>query len=374
MRHAHLALTAATLALTLAACGHSTTPSPSASADFVTLSLRAPFAPVTSQGLPGADGRSPVDHLKVKVYDAQQKAVTFDGQNVYQQGGPQAFLTLDAAHPSATALLPKGTYSFENVGTAGAGGTFLAYGRNDDQDLSADSPSVTLDLHALIDPDTLALNTYLPVKYAFTQDVLDLRLQARTPVAGEASLPVPTNDYEVTYAASLAEVLGSSPLGARVKVLGQTGAATIDTTATVSGWMADGAETASWRSVPVTAHVALGSSSIGADVGAPTASVDVPAGATAGLAGVLTGAASDAETGIAAVRVFDGSTLIGSTDSADGVSAVTFALDGELSTSDHWTLSWTPSTAGPHDLTVVVEDMRGNETWKQQTVTVGQFD
>lgn len=370
MRHAPTALILSTLALTLAACSHSTPPSPVAAQNLVRLSLSSPLARVAAQGLPGAGGVGPVNHLKVKVYDAQRSPVTFDGGNVYQQGGAQAFLTLSAEQPSIDVLLPQGTYSFENIGTAGAGGAFLAYGWNADQDLSGAKPSVNLELHTLLDPDTLSLNTYLPTKYAFTQDVLDLRLQVQTPNAGDGRLPVPLNDYQVTYAAPLGEVLGSSKLGARVKVIGQTGAASIDTTATVSGYVADGAESARWRSVPVTRSVAVAGTTLHADLGAPTVTVDELAAGAVGVAQTLSGAASDAESGIAAVRVFDGAAMIGSTDEADGVPPVTFTLDADQNLTSDWTLEWTPELEGSHDLTVIATDTRGNESRAPLNVSV----
>ncbi|WP_309571485.1 Ig-like domain-containing protein [Deinococcus sp.] len=364
-------LSALLLPLLLGACSQGTPQPPLASGPLVHLTLHSPVSrAVAAQGLPGTAGHSPVDHLKVKVYDAQHHAVTFDGQNVYRQGGMQLSLTLDADHPSVDVLLPQGTYSFENIGTASADGAFMAYGWNEDQNLGALGSSVNLELHSLLDPETLSLNTYLPTSYAFTQDVLDLRLKVLTPTSGGVGLPVPLGDYSVAYAAPLGEVLGSSQLGARVKVIGQTDAPGIDTTATVTGWVADGPDTASRRSVPVTRRIALGLSSIGADVGRPNATLSPLDSATVGQSVVLTGDASDVESGVGAVRVFDGSTLIGSTDEADGVPLVTFALTATLDTGTDWSLVWTPTTAGERDLTLVVDDIHGNETWLQQSVAV----
>ncbi|ADV66041.1 hypothetical protein [Deinococcus maricopensis] len=360
----------ATLALALGACMQTpaATPAPAPSGELVTLTLNAPFGPIKTQGLPGGAGT--VNTLKVVVHDASGHAVTFDGQNVYQADGPQAYLQLDVTSPNLKVVLPKGTYTFENIGKNSTSGAFLAYGTNADVSLTDLTTNVNLSVHTLLDPAHLALSPRMPVSFTSTTDVLDLRLRVPTPLSGNVAYDVPLSDYDVTYDAPLTTTLGASPLGTRLKVIGSTDATAINATATVQAWVADGPEHAARQTRTVTATFPLKVDTISADLGVPDVTLDELPVAVQNLPLQVSGTANDPESRVAAVQVYDGTTLIGSTNPEDDVAAITFGEDGTGATSTAWTMTWTPDSDGAHDLTVIATDPHGNESRAQRNVDV----
>lgn len=214
------------LSLALTACGGGAGAPPAGGASsgaenaggMISLTLRAPFGTARAQGLPGgAGGAGPVKYLKVRVYDGDQKPVTFDGQNVYAQGGPQGFLTLDPAQPSLKLALPRGQYSFENIGKTSEDGAFLAYGWNKGTDLAGQDVGVDLNLHTLLDPQALTLKAAATVASVVSGDVLDLRLRVSSPADGGTRYDVPPGDYDVGFGAAGGEVLSSSKLGSTLR-------------------------------------------------------------------------------------------------------------------------------------------------------------
>ncbi|MFC4425259.1 Ig-like domain-containing protein [Deinococcus navajonensis] len=360
-----LALT--TLSLVLAACDQQAQlPAPHAG-DTISLTLTSPLASLKPQGLPtGPNGASTVKVFTVKVTDAQGQPVTFDGQNVYQQNGPQTTLTLSSAQPSTTVLLPRGTYSFENIGKTDAQGTFLAYGTNDRVALNT-SRSVQLDLHALADERSTTFTDKLGWTSVAPDEVLDLRLN----VLNQDGNRVPSGDYgdplyQVVDARGqpligVAEVLpGSSKLGARVKVSSAAATNELFVKASVQAWMATGTDRAALNTLSRTFRIAIDGVTIGlvVDTQAPAVKLNAVGAVTAGQAVSLTGTVNDDSGMIASLRVYAGSLLVGSTDSTEfGQNGV-----GELNVvNGAWSLSWTPTTSGAADLMVLATDKTGNE-------------
>ncbi|GGL95396.1 hypothetical protein GCM10010840_36840 [Deinococcus aerolatus] len=333
----------------------------------VTLTLASPLAAFKTQGLPtGPDGRSTVTHLKIKVKNAQGTYVQFNGQNVYQQNGAQTFLTLSSTQPNATVVLPRGTYTFENIGKDNVEGTFLAYGTNDGVDLTQGSSTINLQLHALASEGTTTFADKFKWKSVATQETLDLRLN----VLNAQGTVVPTGDYsgidyqvvdaQGTPLNGVAEVLaGSSKLGARVKVIGTTSTSALFIKATTQAWQATGAETAAPTTFSKTFSIAFDKTGLSLDTQAPQVTLNAVGTVTAGQDITLAGTASD-DGDLMAIRVFDGSMLIGSTDAAEwgqnGVAEVMFTPG-----SGQWSLNWTPTTSGAADLLVIAADKAGNE-------------
>ena len=335
------ALATLTLPLLLAACGSASTPgAPVAqSGELVSLTLNSGLNKITPQGLPSTGGASAVTFIKVNVKDANGTPVTFDGSNVYKPGGTQAFITLSSAAPSTKVLLPKGTYSFENVGKATSNGTFLAYGQDNGLNLSAQDPSVNLTLHTLISAANSTLVSKLPTAYVNTTDKLDLRLAVKTP---DATLNVPLSDHTVTYGNADATVLTSSKLGANVQITGTIGQSSVSVTATV-------------QNQAVTYTVPLSRTALGTDTTPPAVTFNAPPSGT-NTAMTLSGTASDNKA-ISDVRVFDGSVLIGSTNQDDvNAGAALISFSGLT-----WSFNWTSGTSTP-ELTAVASDAAGNES------------
>ena len=367
MRRPTSLLAFTTLGLVLASCGQQAPQPASAptSGNMVTLTLASPLAAFKTQGLPtGPDGRSTVTHLKIKVKNAQGAYVQFNGQNVYQQNGAQTFLTLSSTQPNATVVLPRGTYTFENIGKDNAEGTFLAYGTNDGVNLTQGSSTINLQLHALADEGTTTFADKFKWKSVATQETLDLRLN----VLNAQGTVVPTGDYSgINYQVvdaqgtplnGVAEVLaGSSKLGARVKVTGTTSTSALFIKATTQAWQATGPETAAPTTFSKTFSIAFDKTGLSVDTQAPQVTLNAVGTVTAGQEITLAGTASD-DGNLMAIRVFDGSMMIGSTDTAEvGQNGV-----GEVMiTAGQWSLRWTPTTSGAADLLVIAADKAGNE-------------
>ncbi|ADV65995.1 RCC1 domain-containing protein [Deinococcus maricopensis] len=364
-----------TLALTLAACSQPTTaPAPSGT---TALTLTAPFATLGKQALPtDPSGASTVTAIIVKVRDAHGQLVHFNGQNVYQPDGAQDTLTLTTATPTAQVLLPRGTYTFENVGRTNVEGTFLAYGTNASVDITT-TPTLKLDIHALADAAQTTFVDKLGWTSVVTQDVLDLRLKVMN---AEGTL-VPTTDfdaptYEIVDAdgqplSGVANVLpGSSKLGARVQAIGTTSTSELFVKASVQAWQANGPDTATKFTLSKTFRIPFAKLGLSADMHAPKVTSNNLGDVTANQTYTLTGTATDDSGNVASVRVYDGVALIGSTDSTEfgqnGVGEITFT-DGT------WTLPWTATYTGTPDITVIAADKAGNEGRQQALQFVKSF-
>ncbi|MFC4638661.1 hypothetical protein, partial [Deinococcus hohokamensis] len=114
---------------------------------------------------------------------------------------------------------------------------------------------------------------------------------------------------------------------------------------------------------------AVNASTVTADVLAPTATMSTT---TAYMGGTtqLVGTAFDENGAVSQARLYDGTTLIASSDAAEqsaAVSALSFTNGGV-----NWTAGWLPTTAGAHELTFIASDAAGNETKVVQTVAVSE--
>ncbi|ADV68229.1 hypothetical protein [Deinococcus maricopensis] len=362
-------LLALAAALTLAACTQAPT---SPSADLVTLTLDNPLRTLAPQGLPtDRNGQSAVTKLKVTIKDERGQPVTFNDQNVYQADGPRAFLTLTPDSPNLTFTVPRGTYTFESVGTTNKN-NFLAYGQTTPQAVQSPQQHVRLVVHTLVDPRSPALSSRLPSSSVFMNDELELTLGVGaydfveypdvSDPAAYLTYRVPTSDLsEVTYTVSAGQgtILSSSKVGARVRVTDGDADNLFRVTATFKAWAAasDGSQTATLRTFTTTRTHNFQHSTSGADFRAPSVTVRKLAPVTVGQPLTIQGTASDRETGIAALRVYQGPVLIGSTDPSDtargDVQPVTFTFD-------NWTMNWTATVPTP-EIKVIAEDRGGNE-------------
>ncbi|MFC4639263.1 hypothetical protein ACFO0D_13055, partial [Deinococcus hohokamensis] len=112
---------------------------------------------------------------------------------------------------------------------------------------------------------------------------------------------------------------------------------------------------------------AVNASTVTADVLAPTATMNATM-ASLNSGATVTGTASDENGAVSQARLYDGTTLIASSDAAEqsaAVSALSFTNGGV-----NWSAGWMPTTAGAHELTFIASDAAGNETKVEQTVTV----
>lgn len=328
-------------------------------------------------GLPTGGGFVPAGaYLKVKIADSQGQAVTFDN-GVYAPGGNgAAFLTLNMQNNfGATVLLPKGQYTFETVAKDGMNedattGTLLAYSKSGLTTVDATSNAVKLTVRAVMNPAATALNFALPTDVLYTNDVVDLRLSVKTNPVGETAFNVPTTDFSIgayTAVGGTLDARTASKLGVTVTATGTTADPSVTVSVPVTGWVQDGMETASLQTVDVTFTQAINASTVTSDVDAPTASLSTTTAYTGGTT-TLMGKAEDIGGKVEAVRLFDGTTLIASTDAAEqgaDVTALTFPA-GDM----NWTAGWVPTTVGDHGLTLIASDDSGNETRIEQTVTV----
>lgn len=371
------ALSMLSLPLLLAACG-GVPMTPSAEAEMVKLhlGLTGSAKAVTPQGLPTGNGFVPGGaYLKVKIADSKGQLVTFN-QGVYAPGGEgDAFLTLNMANGfGADVLLPKGQYSFETVAKDGMNeatttGTLLAYSKSGLTTVDAETNAVRLTVHTVMNPAATALNFALPTDVLYTNDVVDLRLNVKTHAVNGSAYGVPTTDFSIGgYVAThgTLDLKTASKLGVTVTATGTTAEPSVTVKVPVTGWVQNGAETASQQTVDVTFTHAISSGTMTGDVTAPTASVSTATAYTGGTA-TLTGTAEDEGGQVAEARVFDGTTLIASSvakEQGASVSALTFDEDNT------WRASWMPTTVGARNLTLIVSDAAGNETRVEKTVTV----
>ncbi|WP_309571484.1 hypothetical protein [Deinococcus sp.] len=315
-------------------------------------------------------------HLKVKVADSTGAAVTFNSGVYAPAGNGDAFLTLNAANSfGATILLPKGQYTFETIAKDGPSetnttGTLLAYSKTALTNVEASTPNVRLTVHAVMNALESDLTFALPTTDVYTNDLLDLRLHVRSSTVNGTSFSVPTSDFSIgSYSATNGTLNTStaSKLGVSVLATGLSSDPSVTVTVPVTGWVRDGGnETASMQTQTITFTHSVISGVVSADVTAPTATVST---STANLNANVTvmGTASD-DTAVSAARLYDGTTLVASTDASEqdgSVSALSFP-NGDM----NWTASWTPTVAGDHTLTLIVNDAAGNETRVEQTVTV----
>ncbi len=366
------------LTLLLGACGQSVTPQPpqpSAAvqptpAGMVRLSVtaRASAPSLHPQGLPTAyDGSVPAGTFAVTVRDSGGKLMTFtDG--AYSPGAGSPVLILNTVNAfAASVLLPSGTYSFETADKPDSGeDTLLAYGAPAENTQLVDSAhtSVALKLHAVLDPAQSFFGPAVPGTVGIN-DLLNLRLSGRTGYANDNTYAVPSGDLVLTSYTVGAPEQGTlngagSTLGVSVVAGDLPSGSTLNVAANFQAWIRKtGTDVASLQ--PQTLKFSTPVSRVSPSVTASINSVYVTANTPTTLNGT---ASSDA--GIASVKVYDAGVLIGSNDPDDQtatVSLVTFAQDTSGNNTSAWSMPWTPSTDGAHDLSVRVSNLDGKVTY-----------
>lgn len=373
-----------TLPLMMAACGQPVTPTP-VSKPVAAQTIRVhigPSAKMASQGLPTGEGFSAAQtHLKVKVTASDGSLVTFKNGLYAPANDGDTFLTLNAQNGfSQDVLLPAGTYAFETMAKDGTDeastkGTLLAYSKTDLTALDAGHSSVQLTVHTVMNTEATALQFALPTRNLYTNDSVGLRLNVKTNsvMNGEAATAynVPTSDFSVgayTAVNGTVNAVTASKLGVTFTAIGSLADRTTSVSVPVTGWIQTGPETASLGTVTVSFQHAVASGTVSADVTPPTAMFgELPGSLEAGQTVSLSGSAQD-DSNISAARLYDGTTLVASSDAAEfneGVQPLTFSEDGMT-----WNAAFNSVVLGDHALTLVVDDAAGNETTAEQTLTV----
>ncbi len=378
----------------LASCGQMST-APSApttgsapSGTMVNLRLGA-AAPVSAQAFSalGLPKNAPLAHINVTVRDSSGNPVYFvDG--VYAPNGANSSnasstIVLDGAHGfSKFLLLPKGQYSFENAGKYedGEQDVLLSYGPASENTsiLDEKTNSVQLRFHGVIDPQKSRLDFAMQTEKVYTNDEVHLKLYANTAEVNGKSFPLPLNDIIMRNLAlsmpenytladwNSAEFMGpGSARGVDLIARGTVQNPNLNVSAHFRAYVRQGgSDVATLQSVELPAFEhAIEVSSISADIQPPYEVTMQPISAsTAGQIVPLMGTALDYN-GVAGIDVYEGSTLIGSTDAQSSPNAV--LTDGQ----GNWSLNWV-ARPGTHELTVVARDLAGNESEASQTVTV----
>ncbi len=387
-----LALTALTLPLMLAACGQSALPSRSVdTASLVkvrvnSLGLARTFgtASLRTQGLPSdGHGGLPAMQMNVTVRDSQNTVVAFNEGTYDPTGQGSRTLTLNAGNGFATSvLLPAGTYSFENATTdAGGADVLLAYGPGTENTQTMDDahPSVMLKFHAVLNAAQSKLDFATDTTTVYTNDTFNLRLYAKSSAVDGVTYTIPTSDLKL---GAPAYTLGSelegrlngagSLLGVNVTATGSADETVLSVTPNVQAWLrTPGTDTASFRDVtlPTFKHQ-IQVSGLRADVKPPNGVTLVALDAVQTNSAVnLSGTAFD-DVAVQSLRLYADQNLIASTDPADvdaGVPSLITDEDG------NWSASWTPMSAGRHELTVVATDSSGNESQATQALTAASY-
>lgn len=368
------------LTLLLGACGQSVTPHPSTAVQpapdgMVRLNITARATAGTTlrpQGLPTAyDGSVPAGTFAVTVRDSSGIVMTFTN-GAYSPGTGSPVLTLNTANTfGASVLLPIGTYSFETADKPDSGeDMLLAYGAPAENTQIVDRAhgSVALKLHAVFDPVQSSLAPAVPGTVAI-HDLLNLRLFGKTGYANDNTYTVPSGDLVLTSYTVGAPEQGAlngagSTLGVSVVAGDVPSGSTLNVTANFQAWIRTGSTDAASLQ-PQTLVFSTPVSRTSPSVAASMQTVN----AMANTATTLYGTASSGA-GIASVRVYDAGVLIGSTDPAEQnvtVSAITFAQDGSGHNTSAWSMPWTPSTDGAHDLSVRVANLEGKVTYALPT-------
>ncbi len=194
-----------------------------------------------------------------------------------------------------------------------------------------------------------------------------------TSPVGSLQAGVPTADIgPVTYALGNATdgVFNGagSKIGVNVTARGTVADSTLNVTASFSAWVRNaGTDTASFVSTSLDFTKAIETNVVVVDTAAPIMTFATVSAAFQGSATTLSGTATD-DVQVQDIRVYADSQLVASTVTADGVSAITSASNGD------WSASWTPASTGSKALSVVVSDSSGNESRADQDVTVALRD
>ena len=400
-------------ALVLGACGQAPVTqqqTPTNTGKLVAVKVSAPLgqnaAKLGPQALPGDGTGMPVVNLaKLKVYKHDGEAripVSFNADNVFDPEG-KPYVKLTPENPWQNIMLPAGDYDMEVVGLVDSTpddgedtGAFLAYDTTTDYDGygvvrvretgdftwgSDGDDEVDLHLHTLVDPAASSLQAFTPRNVVTTDEQISLRLNLRTktydqappPVltavngpqvmfAAGSSLPVPSYDYEVQYGfdANIGGTFVSegNAYGVKVKTPDSLDSEMGDltqfvTNAHVEAWVETGPEKAEYKKLELIQYkVALANpASFENDLTPPTVTF-----APIGCEGQIQGTTGDNTGLMPTLRVFAGSTLIGSSDTEDAVSSITIDANG------NWTLSHTFTAGQTYNLTMIATDGADNES------------
>lgn len=371
------------LMLLLGACGQSATPPTSATAQpnpsglvRLNLAVKTPQATgLHSQGVPTADnGSVPNGTFAVTVRDSNGKVMIFNGGEYDPTGKGSPTLILDSSNASGSGtsvVLPIGTYSFETTDKAASGeDVLLAYGpaAENTQVVDATHTTVTLKLHAVLDPAQSVLDKAAPGPVGI-HDLLNLRLFGKTSLVNGTAYNVPSSDLILdSYSLGAPEQGTLNGAGSAQGVSVVTGdlpeGSSLNVAAKFQAWIRTaGTDVATLQ--PQTLNFSTPISRANADVHASIEMVNVMANTPTTLYGTAT-ASDDVTGGIAIVRVYDAGILIGSNDPAeqsDTVSAITFTKDSYGHDTGEWSMPWTPTTDGTHDLSVRVVTEDGKVTY-----------
>jgi len=193
----------------------------------------------------------------------------------------------------------------------------------------------------------------LPINVVTPGQTIDLYLVVTSPNGHR----VPIADYIVEYAVD-GTFLNTSQLGHRSSVNPEPSDDHFHTAAAITGWFESiNEDEPMWGTATYASYerpYALDAFSL--DTTRPDLTFDDPNPAYQGQPTTLTGTADD-DHGIARIHLYEGPTLIASSDLddlADGVALI--EIDGTT-----WTLTWTPTTLGTHHLTVIANDHAGNQ-------------
>ncbi|UQN10579.1 hypothetical protein [Deinococcus sp. QL22] len=373
MRTTPTAFAFMSLALILASCGGTNTlgtpgvTTPGATAPLVKVDVAA-LGGLRAQGLTGDAG--PL-FFNVNVRDSQNQLVAFNGTTFDPTGTGTKTLTLNLSNAfHQTLLLPAGTYSFETAAKdAATGSTLLAYGpaAENTATIQGDGAVVRLTFHAVFDKASSSLDFSTNTPLLFTNSTFNLKLSPKiAPVSG-LSATVPTTDIgNVTYTLGnpTDAVLNNagSKIGVNLTARGTAQDSTLNVTASFNAWtQVPGTDTAVYGPTTLDFSKAVQTNALVADMVMPTLTVNAINNAAVGVSSRLSGAATD-DVMVNELRIYDDGALVASNGASDNVTAINMDASG------NWNTTWVPTTAGNHDLSVIVSDGSGNETRTDQTV------
>ena len=251
-------------ALLLGACGQApvtTQQSIPNTSGMTSVTVSAPIgkAGLSTQGLARYGEGAIANVVKVKVYrNGSETPAHFNDSNTLDENGEHDYLVLTPENPSLNMLVPQGEYTLESIGLfdqdledEDVEGSFVAYGTQAET-LTGNAPKVKqLKLHTLADADNSSFQPEQDMEFAPVNATFGTLLKVRSPSIDEDNgVPVPLSDYSVEYSFENAEGGPSSKLGSSVS----TGDAPEDTSAklkgiaTVTAWIATGAEKAELKS------------------------------------------------------------------------------------------------------------------------------
>ncbi|WP_188969341.1 Ig-like domain-containing protein [Deinococcus aerolatus] len=369
------ALLLLSLPLLAASCGSvSPVPTPPAAAEPTSselVSLRISAAGnVKTQGLAGD---FPAAHFDVRVRDASNQPVAFNGGNYDPTGKGARVLTLNTSNSfQQTLLLPAGEYTFENaVLDDSTGKVLLAYGPASENPgtIRGEGSIVQLKFHAVFDKSVSTLAPAISLPQLFTGRTFNLALNPKTAPVGGLSAVIPTADLgNVTYTLGNPTdgVLNNAggKVGVNVTARGTASDAVLNVTASFSAWIRNaGTDTASFGPTTLEYAQKIELSALVADLKVPVLTFAPVGNAVRNVSTTLSGTATD-DVQLGAVRVYDNGALLASSEPGEAAARIAIAAGGS------WTVGWTPQIAGSHTLTAVATDSSGNESRAQQTVEV----